>query len=93
MSSNYLNIDKKSVRKSVISKLRLLGYQIDDDISIRCIRDIVMKIQRDNDLIMDGCIGERTMLLLGYSLKEIKKMLKLSSCHSSYYYPQWLLYL
>ena len=91
MTSNYLDLNKKHIRQSVIFKLRLLGYQIDDDISIRRIQDIVMKIQIDNGLIVDGYIGVRTMPLLGYSTKEIKKMLKIHSGHS-YYYPKWLLY-
>jgi uncharacterized protein YeeX (DUF496 family) len=91
VTSNYLDLNKKHIRQSVIYRLRLLGYQIDDGISIRRIQEIVMMVQRDNGLMMDGYIGVRTMHLLGYSAKEIKKMLKISSSRSSYY-PQWLLY-
>lgn len=92
--SSYLDLNKDKIKNSVISKLKILGYKVDNDISIRKIQEIIKAIQRDNGLMIDGCIGRRTMPLLGYSNEEIRKMLKLpkynntSSCH----YPFWLLF-
>ena len=48
----------------------------------------------NNGLMIDGCIGRRTMPLLGYSGDEIRKMLRLpkNTNSSSYNYPTWLLF-
>lgn len=93
MSSNYLNLNKNSVRKSVVDKLNTLGYKVTKDTPILQIRNIIMKIQKDNGLMIDGCVGVRTMAVLGYSWQETKKMLKIRSYgNNSYYeYPFWLL--
>lgn len=92
--SGYLDLNKNKIKNSVISKLKILGYKVDDDISIRKIQEIIKAIQRDNGLMIDGCIGRRTMPLLGYSDKEIRKMLKppKNMNDSSYDYPHWLLF-
>lgn len=89
-----LNLDKDEVKKSVILKLNTLGYNVNDDTSISRIKNIIMKIQRDSGLMIDGCIGVRTMSVLGYSWEEIKKMLKIRKRNSSstYTYPLWLLF-
>lgn len=94
MSSNYLNLNKKSVRESVVRKLNTLGYIINEDTSIWRIRNIIMKIQKDNGLMIDGCIGVRTMAVLGYSWEETKRMLKIRRYRSDTYYeyPIWLLW-
>ncbi len=94
MSSNYLNLNKKSVRKSVVDKLNALGYQVDENTPIWRIQNIIMKIQKDNGLIIDGCIGVRTMAVLGYSWEETRKLLKIRRyrSESSYEYPTWLLW-
>lgn len=91
--SSYLNLYKDKIKKSVVSKLVTLGYEVNDDTSIRKIQEIVKIIQRDNGLMIDGCIGRRTMPLLGYSDEEIRKMLKIPKFTngSSYYYPFWFL--
>lgn len=92
--SSYLDLNKNKIKKSVVSKLIALGYKVDDDTPIRKIQEIIKVIQRDNNLMIDGCIGRRTMSLLGYSDKEIRKMLKLhkNMNDSSYNYPYWLLF-
>lgn len=94
MMSSYLDLNKDKIKKSVISKIQTLGYEVDDNTSIRKIQEIIKAIQRDNNLMIDGCIGRRTMPLLGYSDKEIRKMLKLpkNMNDSSYEYPHWLLF-
>lgn len=89
--SNYLDLNKKKIKESVVSKLNMLGYQVNIDTPIRKIQEIVKVIQRDNGLMIDGCIGRRTMPLLGYSCNEIRKMLKIPR-YTSYHYPRWLLY-
>ena len=92
--SSYLNLNKDKIKKSVVSKLITLGYKVDENTSIRNIQEIVKIIQRDNGLMIDGCIGRRTMPLLGYSGDEIRKMLKLpkNTNSSSCWYPIWLLF-
>jgi murein L,D-transpeptidase YcbB/YkuD len=92
--SSYLNLNKDKIKKSVVCKLSTLGYKVDEDTSVRDIQEIVKMIQRDNGLMIDGCIGRRTMPLLGYSGDEIRKMLKLpkNTNGSSYDYPIWLLF-
>ena len=92
--SSYLDLNKDKIKKSVVSKLITLGYKVDENTSIRNIQEIVKIIQRDNGLMIDGCIGRRTMPLLGYSRDEIRKMLRLpkNTDSSSYNYPTWLLF-
>lgn len=91
--SSYLNLNKDKIKKSVVCKLSALGYKVDEDTPVRYIQEIVKIIQRDNGLMIDGCIGRRTMPLLGYSGDEIRKMLKLhKNTNSSYCYPTWLLF-
>lgn len=92
--SGYLDLNKDKIKNSVISKLKILGYKVDNDISIRKIQEIIKAIQRDNGLMIDGCIGRRTMPLLGYSNDEIRKLLKIPKYknNSNYYYPFWLLF-
>lgn len=94
MMSSYLNLNKDKIKKSVVSKLIILGYKVDENTSIRSIQEIVKIIQRDNGLMIDGYIGRRTMPLLGYSGDEIRKMLKLPKNinDSSYDYQTWLLF-
>ena len=94
MMSSYLNLNKDKIKKSVVSKLIILGYKVDENTSIRSIQEIVKAIQRDNGLMIDGCIGRRTMPLLGYSGDEIRKMLKLpkNTNSSSCWYPIWFLF-
>ena len=94
MSSNYLNLNKKNVRKSVVDKLNTLGYKVTEDTPIWQIRNIIMKIQKDNGLMIDGCVGVRTMAVLGYSWEETKNMLKIRRYRSEsfYGYPIWLLW-
>jgi len=93
-----LDLSKDKIRKSVISKLKALGYEVYDGtpvwMTIRKIQEIIKVIQRCNGLMIDGCIGRRTMPLLGYSGDEIRKMLKLPEHNntSSCYYPFWLLF-
>lgn len=91
----YLDLNKDKIKNSVISRLQILGYEVNDDTSVRKIQEIIKVIQRDNGLMIDGCIGRRTMPLLGYSNDEIRKMLKLpkNMNYSSYDdYPHWLLF-
>lgn len=92
--SSYLNLNKDKIKKSVVSKLIILGYKVNENTSIRSIQEIVKIIQRDNGLMIDGYIGRRTMPLLGYSGDEIRKMLKLPKNinDSSYDYQTWLLF-
>ena len=93
MTSSYLDLNKNNIRKSVISKLKALGYKIDDGANIRDIQNIIKTIQRGNGLMIDGCIGRRTMPLLGYSTQEISKMLKISkrTNYRPICYPYWWL--
>ena len=74
---NYLDLNKKSIRRNVIFKLKILGYDIEENVGIRTIQSIIEKIQLENGLISDGLIGRNTMPLLGYNQEEIKKMLKI----------------
>ena len=85
----YLNLNKRKIKMNVISKLKLLGYKVDDNATIRDIQEIIKALQRDNGLMIDGYIGIRTMPLLGYSSDEIRKMLKLPKPrgYSPYYRP------
>jgi Holliday junction resolvasome RuvABC DNA-binding subunit len=92
MTSNYLDLNKKHIRKDVISKLKSLGYEISNDAEVRQIRNVVMEIQNKNSLMIDGLIGIETMRVLGYSANEIRKILKIPRNNSSYNYPTWLLY-
>ena len=94
MTSNYLNLNKKSVRKSVVDKLNILGYTVNYATPIYKIKNIIMKIQHDSGLMIDGCIGVRTMAVLGYSWEETKRLLKIRRYRggSSYEYPLWLLW-
>lgn len=77
MYRNYLDLNKKSIRRNVIFKLKILGYDIEENVGIRTIQSIIEKIQLENGLIPDGLIGRNTMPLLGYNQEEIKKMLKI----------------
>ena len=77
MYRNYLDLNKKSIRRNVIFKLKILGYDIEENVGIRTIQSIIEKIQLENGLISDGLIGRNTMPLLGYNQEEIKKMLKI----------------
>lgn len=96
--SNYLNLNKDKIKKNVVCKLSALGYKVDEKTSVKDIQKIVKIIQRDNGLMIDGLIGIRTALLLGYSGEEIRKMFKLSKNRNFYYvnqtwfyrYPIWL---
>lgn len=92
--SSYLNLNKDKVKNSVVSKLNAIGYKVDENTPVRYIQEIVKAIQRDNGLMIDGCIGRRTMPLLGYSGDEIRKMLKLpkNTNSSSCWYPIWFLF-
>lgn len=76
---NHLDLNKKRVRKNVISKLNTLGYNISDDADIRKIRTIVREIQIKNGLIADGYIGDHTYRLLGYDMFEYNDMLRISN--------------
>ena len=89
--SNHLNLNKDNIKKSVVSKLKMLGYKVNNDTAIWRIKDIIIAIQRDNGLMVDGLIGVKTMPLLGYGNDEISKMLKMSkhTYRLSYNYPSW----
>ena len=99
--STILNLNQKQIKKSVVSKLKALGYEVDDDTPIRQIRQIIKVIQYKNKVMADGIIGKQTMPLLGYSSDEMRKMLKLSKFKRTddyhgkcpywgYPYPFWL---
>ena len=90
---SYLDLNKDKIKKSVVSKLNMLGYKVSDDTPIRIVQEIVKAIQRDNGLMIDGLIGRKTMPLIGYSSEEIRRMLKLPKCinHTPLYYPYWFL--
>lgn len=92
--SSYLNLNKDEIKKSVVCKLIALGYKVDEETSVRDIQEIVKIIQRDNGLMIDGCIGRRTMPLLGYGEYEIRKMLKRpKNINSSFCsYPIWFFF-
>lgn len=77
MYRNYLDLNEESIRRDVVFKLMILGYDIEENVGTETIRAIVRKIQFDNGLIPDGFIGKNTMPLLGYNEEEIKKMLKI----------------
>lgn len=91
----YLDLNKDKIKKSVVSKLNAIGYEVNEGTSVRCIQEIIKTIQKDNRLMIDGCIGVNTMFVLGYSLKEINKMLKIRKHIDglSYDYPIWLLWI
>ena len=96
MSGNYLDLNKRSVRESVVSKLQALGYTVSADSSttlIFKIQNIIKEIQRNNGLMIDGVIGVRTMPVLGYSLEETKKMLKIHSYKNISFYDYHILLL
>lgn len=77
MYKNYLDLNKESIRRNVVFKLMIMGYDIEENVGIKTIQAIIKKIQLENGLIHDGLIGKNTMSLLGYSEEEIKKMLKI----------------
>ena len=92
MFSTRLNLNKKRIRNSVISKLKELGYSISDNACHHEIITVVKKVQMENGLIVDGYIGEKTMRALGYSGAEICKMLKSARIYntSTYQTPIWI---
>ena len=94
MTSNYLNLNKQHIRKSVVNKLNALGYQVDENTPVWVIKNIIMKIQHYSGLMIDGHVGVRTMTVLGYSWEEIRKMLKIPKYGSDWSagYNFWLLW-
>ena len=75
----YLDLNKERIRRDVALRLQILGYEVDQNVGIRTIQAIIRKIQSENNLVADGYIGKCTIPLLGYSDKEIKRMLKIST--------------
>lgn len=74
---SYLDLNKENIRRNVVFRLKLLGYDIDENVGVRTIQAIIRKIQHENNLIADGYIGKNTMPLLRYNNEEIKKMLRI----------------
>ena len=74
--SNHLDLNKTEIKNNVISKLQLLGFEVNENTPIWEIRLIIQVIQINGGLMADGFIGKETMPLLGYRSKDIKKMLK-----------------
>lgn len=74
--SSHLDLNKTEIKNSIIFKLQLLGFEVNEDTPIWKIKSIIRRIQKDCELMVDGLIGKETMSLLGYSDEEIKKMLK-----------------
>ena len=72
--SNYLDLNKKKIKESVVSKLKMLGYEVDINTPIRKIQEIIRVIQRDNNRMIDGLIGGNTIGLL-YNYDEIMELL------------------
>ena len=68
--SNYLDLNKKKIKESVVSKLKTFGYEVDTNTPIRKIQEIIKVIQRDNGKMVDGLIGGATIGLL-YNYDEI----------------------
>ena len=73
MMSNYLNLNNRKIRRSVISKLNSLGYKLDKSSSIRQIEEIIKTIQLNNGKKADGRIGGATIGLL-YSYDEMMEL-------------------
>ena len=92
--SSYLDLNKKNIKKSVVSKLNLMGYKVNEDTKNNIIQNIIKSIQKDHRLMIDGYIGVQTMPILGYTNNEIRKLLKLPKYrgNSSYEFPLWLLF-
>lgn len=69
-----LDLNKRRIRKDVISKLRKFGYVINDNASAQEVRTVVKEFQLKNGLIVDGYIGYRTKALLNRNMVKYKDM-------------------
>lgn len=67
-----LDLNKENIRRDIVFRLKLLGYEIDENAKDKTIQAIIRKIQHENNLIADGYIGKKTMPLLMYNDEEIK---------------------
>lgn len=92
--SDHLNLNKEIIRRDVAFRLRVMGYDLPENIGVNTIRKIIKIIQKENGLVPDGLIGKRTMPLLDYNKEDIARMLKPKckyTCYSRYlycpYYP------
>ena len=55
-----LNLNKKSIRKKVITRLQKLGYKINDNATALETRAVIKEFQFKNGIIADGYIGYNT---------------------------------
>ena len=91
--TDHLNLNKEKVRRDVVFRLMIMGYDIEENVGVNTIKAIIKTIQKENKLAPDGLIGKRTMPLLGYNREEIARMLKPkykhTCCSQCLYYPYY----
>lgn len=69
-----LNLNKKSVRKKVITKLQKLGYKINDNATALETKTVIKELQLKNGVTADGCIGYKTRPLLNGDIVRYKNI-------------------